>query len=916
MVPVVPLVEDDTAVNREEHAEIIQWLSRKEQSSSLFASFGSEYFLSKEEMEELAFGLELSKVNFIWVIRFPAGENTEIKDALPEGFLDRVKERDDCGGMGSSDQDFRAPKLVVEVGVGVGVEVIKDHNGEFKREEVAKVIREVVVEKTGERTRSKARELTLENSSSSKTQYPSEESITIALTATASFLFHLIGFLGGGGRGGGKDGRYGGGSGGGGQNGGFWSRLLSLPALAKENDTKSQEWDSHGLPADIVVQLNNLSGLKNYKLSGIDFYDLRRREILGPSEPFLLEMCSIRPGGVCTKAQLQQEIETLAASGMFDKIELEGKANPDGTLQVKISFVETTWPSVNAFRCVNVGLIPQSEPVQFDPNMTMREQIEFARTQESEYRRRIERERPCQLPMSVQSEVLQMLVVQGKLSPRGLKKVQRKIENWYHDQGLVCARVVNFGNLHSANREVIFEVVEGDITQVGVEFQDKLGNACEGNTKLGVIQRALPKALRRGHVFDINAARQALQNLNALGLFTNIDIIPRVDEENETGFAVDVKLKEQAPKLAEFATTWSIVPGRGGRPTLASFMPGGTVQLELRNIKGLNRKLVGSVATSNFFNPQGDVSFQLEYVHPYLDGLYNPRNRTFKASCFNTTKQSPVFTCGGADVQDVPPIIVDRAGIKATITEDFTRQSWFTYGLVMEEIRTTDETGYITERGQRILPSGGISADGPPTTLSMTGVDRMAFLQANITRDNTKFLNGALVGERNVFQVDQGLGIGTKFPFFNRHQLAVKRFIPLLRVEEGTGKAAPPVLVLHGNYGGCVGDLPGYEAFTLGGPCSVRGYNMGEIGAARNKLELAAEVRIPVKSAFVYAFAEHGNDLWSSKDVKGNPTKAYQRKGQGSSYGVGIKLGLLRGEYAIDHNAGTGAFAIRAEERF
>ncbi|KAK3039007.1 hypothetical protein RJ639_027492 [Escallonia herrerae] len=749
-----------------------------------------------------------------------------------------------------------------------------------------------------------------------KPSIPLKKSITIALTATASFLFYLTGFLGGGGRGGGKGGNYGGGGSGGGKNGGFWSRLLSLPALAKENDDKSQEWDSHGLPADIVVQLNNLNGLKNYKLSGIDFYDLRRRETLDPSEPFLLEMFSIRPGVVCTKAQLQQEIETLAASGMFDKIELEGKANPDGTLQVKISFVETTWPSANAFRCVNVGLIPQSEPVQFVQNTRMREQIEFARTQEREYRRRIERARPCQLPMSVQSEVLQMLVVQGKLSSRGLQKVQRKIENWYHDQGLVSARVVNFGNLISANREVIAEVVEGDITQVGVEFQDKLGNACEGNTKLGVIQRALPKALRQGHVYEINAARQALQNLNALGLFTNIEINSRADEENETGFAVDIKLKEEARKFAEFETTWSIVPGRGGRPTLASLMPGGTVKLELRNIKGLNRKLVGSVATNNFFNPQGDAGFQLEYVHPYLDGLYNPRNRTFKASCFNTTKQSPVFTCGRADVEDVPPIIVDRAGIKATITEDFMRQSWFTYGLVMEEIRTKDETGFIKPKGQMILPSGAISANGPPTTLSITGVDRMAFLQANITRDNTKFLNGALLGERNVFQVDQGLGIGTKFPFFNRHQLAVTRFIPLLRVEEGAGKAAPPVLVLHGNYGGCVGDLPGYEAFTLGGPCSVRGYNMGEIGAARNKLELAAEIRIPVKSAFVYAFAEHGNDLLSSKDVKGNPTKAYLRKGQGSSYGVGIKVGLLRGEYAIDHNAGTGAFAVRAEERF
>jgi len=46
-----------------------------------------------------------------------------------------------------------------------------------------------------------------------------------------------------------------------------------------------------------------------------------------------------------------------------------------------------------------------------------------------------------------------------------------------------------------------------------------------------------------------------------------------------------------------------------------------------------------------------------------------------------------------------------------------------------------------------------------------------------------------------------------------------------------------------------------------------------------------------VKNTQVYAFAEHGNDLGSSKDMKGNPTATFRRKGHGSSYGVGMKLG-------------------------
>ena len=49
------------------------------------------------------------------------------------------------------------------------------------------------------------------------------------------------------------------------------------------------------------------------------------------------------------------------------------------------------------------------------------------------------------------------------------------------------------------------------------------------------------------------------------------------------------------------------------------------------------------------------------------------------------------------------------------------------------------------------MSSGGISADGPPTTLSETDIDRMVFAQANFTMDYTMFVNGELIRERNVF---------------------------------------------------------------------------------------------------------------------------------------------------------------------
>lgn len=704
---------------------------------------------------------------------------------------------------------------------------------------------------------------------------------------------------------------FNGGGGGGGGGGHWWSNFLSPIAFAKD-DGESEGWDSHGLPADLPVPLNKFSGFKRYKVSEVLFFDRGTRTTVGTEDSFF-EMVTLRPGGVYTKAQLQKELETLATCGMFEKVDLEGKTKPDGTIAVKILFTESTWMAADRFRCINVGLMAQTKPIEMDTDMTDKERLEYFRSQEREYKRRIQKARPCLLPDAVYTEVLKMVRTHSTVSAKLLQRIRDRVQKWYHDEGYACAQVVNFGNLNT--KEVVCEVVEGDITQLVIQFQDKLGNVVEGNTQLAVVRRELPKQLRVGQIFNIEAGKQALRNINSLGLFSNIEVNPRPDEKNEGGIIVEIKLKELDQKSAEVSTEWSIVPGRQGRPTLASIQPGGTVSFEHRNLQGLNRSLLGSVTTSNFFNPQDDLAFKFEYVHPYLDGVYDPRNRTFRASCFNSRKLSPVFT-GGPGVDEVPPIWVDRSGVKANITENFTRQSKFTYGLVMEEITTRDESSHIAAQGQRVLPNGGISADGPPTTLSGTGVDRMVFAQANITRDNTKFVNGAIVGERNVFQLDQGLGIGSNFPFFNRHQLTVTRFLQLKQVEEGSGKPPPPVLVLHGHYGGCVGDLPSYDAFTLGGPYSVRGYNMGELGAARNILEVAAELRIPVRNTHVYLFAEHGTDLGSSKDVKGNPTEVYRRMGHGSSYGAGVKLGLVRAEYAVDHNSGTGAIFFRFGERF
>ncbi len=55
--------------------------------------------------------------------------------------------------------------------------------------------------------------------------------------------------------------------------------------------------------------------------------------------------------------------------------------------------------------------------------------------------------------------------------------------------------------------------------------------------------------------------------------------------------------------------------------------------------------------------------------------------------------------------------------------------------------------------------------------------------------------------------------------------------------------------------------MASYDAYTLGGPYSVRGFNVGELAACRRFLEAAVELRVPVLGRQLFAFYEHGTDL-------------------------------------------------------
>ncbi|KAK9144877.1 hypothetical protein Sjap_004780 [Stephania japonica] len=100
-----PLIASaDHNEGREEEKRCRSWLDSQPTRSVVFLCFGSLGLFSMEQLREIAIGLERSEQRFLWVVRSPpvddqmerllvAPPEPTLQTLLPEGFLDRTKDR-------------------------------------------------------------------------------------------------------------------------------------------------------------------------------------------------------------------------------------------------------------------------------------------------------------------------------------------------------------------------------------------------------------------------------------------------------------------------------------------------------------------------------------------------------------------------------------------------------------------------------------------------------------------------------------------------------------------------------------------------------------------------------------------------------------------------------------------------------
>ncbi|GAB4821994.1 hypothetical protein N2152v2_009040 [Parachlorella kessleri] len=585
-----------------------------------------------------------------------------------------------------------------------------------------------------------------------------------------------------------------------------------------------------------------------------------------------------QPGETFTRMDLSEDMKALSETGLFESVNARVEPpNKKGKSKVVFEFIEKKHPPLVTFNVEGATSLPP----------------------------RIVRE----LQRELQEEKGQ------PFSIKTMAKIRNKIEGWYQSRGFGMCYIENWSGMPDGN--VVAHVREGKTSKVNIVYMDEDGTPTKEAGKIppSFVRKFVP--IEEGTLYNMNDGRKTLQNVFALELFENVQILPRQNERDTSKIEVDVMVREKPTETADIEGEWGLAAGESGYPALVSLIPGGTIAYENRNFLGKVGQLGVSVNTKNFLAPADDLSFRLSYSQPFIFGLDDPKRTKLTASVFNGRKLCGVFT-PGPNGSEVPPVWIDRQGAKVAVSEQYSRQSRGSLGLVLEEVAARDETGALCNRGMRSVGgpyNGQIVQDGPPTTLSDSGRDRMVFAQGSFVRDTTYLVNGGQVGARDIFTVDQGLGIGTQVPFFNRATAQLTRFLQL-RTPGPASKSAPVTLVLHGRAGNAIGDLPAYDAFLLGGPHSVRGYNYGELATCRRFLEGAVEVRVPVKGQQVYAFYERGTDLGSSKDVRGNPTEYFRRVGAGSSLGAGLKVGALRAEMVRDNNAGKWDLFLQYGERF
>ncbi|MBP5975340.1 BamA/TamA family outer membrane protein [Brasilonema sp. CT11] len=598
-------------------------------------------------------------------------------------------------------------------------------------------------------------------------------------------------------------------------------------------------------------------------------------------EDQIFRVIRTQPGRTTTRSQLQEDINSIFATGFFSNVQAVPEDSPLG---VRVSFIVRPNPVLTKVQ------------VQANPGTNV----------------------SSVLPTNTADQIFKDQY--GKiLNLRDLQEGIKQLTKRYQDQGYALANVIGAPQV-SDNGVVTLQVAEGVVGNIRVQFRNKEGQVTNdkgqpirGRTQPYIVTRELE--LKPGKIFNKNTVQKDLQRVFGLGLFEDVNVSLDPSKDPTTG-AADPSRVDVVVNVVE-RNSGSIGAGAGISSASGLF---GSVSYQQQNLNGRNQKLGAEVQIGT----RDEFLFDLRYTDPWIGG--DPYRTSYTANLFRRRSISLIFEGQDKNIEtynpnnptankDRPRITRLGGGVNFTrplSKNPFERSQWTaSAGLQYQRVAIKDADGNIRKQGR--LEGDETTNNLIELSQSGQGEDDLLLLQLGIARDLRN--NPLQPTKGSYFRVglDQSVPIGLGSILLTRLRGSYSQYFPVSFINFSKGAQT---IAFNLQAGTVLGDLPPYEAFSLGGSNSVRGYDEGGLGSGRSFVQASLEYRFPVFSVVSGAvFFDFGTDLGSGT----RPAEVLNKNGTGYGYGLGVRvqspLGPIRIDYGISDD-GDSRINFGIGERF
>jgi len=401
-------------------------------------------------------------------------------------------------------------------------------------------------------------------------------------------------------------------------------------------------------------------------------------------------------------------------------------------------------------------------------------------------------------------EVLEPLIG----TPQNIEEINQAIaelEGIYEKRGYILARVVNLSD--DPDGTINIEIKEGIISSVKIDGNNK--------TKDFVIQRNI--LTKAGDVYNENLIKQDLMRLYGTQAFKNVTRTIERNEDDLDAYDVTINLEEQRTGMLSIG---------GGIDTVSGLF--GTAGFSDNNFRGTGQRVgingmigTGVVNTDRAILNRANFQAEISWFEPRLCNTDNSLNIRLFGRDFASYQ--------------VPLAIERRLGIDAVIARPFKSNPNLigSLGLSFE--------GIDVKEGDEAQIKSLYSTHNVPFSERSKQLEGGFFmtLSPTLTFDTRDDMFNPRRGFYGNVRWDESFGLNDFGKTYGKLTASAKKYFPIAKKSSFsiTGRAGGKI---HGSH------MPEVMAYRLGGPYTIRGFQMSAVGTGEGFMMASGELRVPI----------------------------------------------------------------------